>query len=32
MKGYAILVLFMHLFCLRNPKGEENWKMENWAN
>jgi len=21
MKGYAMLVLFMHLFCLMNPKG-----------
>ena len=28
-KQYAILVLFMHLFCLMNPKGEKNWKMEN---
>jgi len=24
MKGYAMLVLFMHLFCLMNPKGEKN--------
>ena len=29
MKGYAMLVLFMHLFCLMNPKGEKNWKLEN---
>jgi len=31
MKGYAVVVLFMHLFCLMNPKGEKNWKMDNWS-
>jgi len=24
MKGYAMFVIFMHLFCLMNPKGEKN--------
>ena len=31
MKWYAMLVIFMHLFCLMNPKGEKNWKMDNWS-
>jgi len=26
-----MLVIFMHLFCLMNPKGEKNWKMDNWS-
>jgi len=25
-----MLVLFMNLFCLMNPKGEKNWKIEKW--
>jgi len=30
MKGYAMLVLFMHLFCLMNPKGRKfgKWKID----
>jgi len=28
MKGYAMLVLFMHRFYLMNPKGEKNWKID----
>jgi len=31
IKWYAMLVIFMHLFCLMNPKGEKNWKMDNWS-
>jgi len=29
MKGYAILVTFMHLFYLMNAKREKNWKIGN---
>jgi len=30
MKLNAMLVIFMHLFCLMNPKGEKNWKIGKW--
>jgi len=25
-----MLVIFMHLFCLMNPRGEKNWKIGKW--
>ena len=30
IKWYAMLVIFMHLLCLMNPKGEKNWKIGKW--
>ena len=30
IKWYAMLVIFMHLFCLMNPKREKNWTIGKW--